>query len=112
MKIYLPSYSSTNCAYVSASDTIRVYERVPTTNSTVNYTDYFVNSHYLSRTGSTTFNQYSTIPVCLSSSDITNNVFYRNDIDSILVIFMILLIFCFYFPYRIISRMFGRWLKL
>lgn len=109
--IYIPSYTNSKCAYVYNSDTIRVYDSTPTLNSTINYTEYFVNSSYLSRTGSTTFNQYSSLPVCLSSSDITTNVFYRNDIDKILVITFILLIICFYFPYRIISRMFGRWLK-
>lgn len=46
-----------------------------------------------------------------SNFDTTSNVYYRKDIDSILVIFFIVLLVAFYFPYRIISRMFGRWLK-
>ena len=41
----------------------------------------------------------------------TTDIYYRNDIDSILCIFFILLLIMFYFPYRIISRMFGRWFK-
>lgn len=44
-------------------------------------------------------------------TDFTSDVFYRFDLDSILVIFFILLIVLFYFPYRVITRMFGRWFK-
>ena len=109
--MYVPSYSNNNCVVLQNSSTIRVYDHVPTQNSTVSYIDYYINSSYLSNIGSQTFNNYSTIPSCLSSSDITTSVYYRLDFDKILVITFILLIICLYFPYRIISRMFGRWLK-
>ena len=111
MKIFVPSYSNNNCLVIRDTNTIRLYDSVPTQNSSVNYTDYYINSSYLSVRGNQTFNQYNSIPTCISSNDITTNVFYRNDIDRILVSFFIILIVCFYFPYRIISRMFGRWLK-
>lgn len=111
MKIYVPSYSNNNCLVVRDSNTIRVYQNQPTQNSNVNYTDYYINSSYLSNSGVQNFSQYSTIPTCVSSSDITTNVYYRLDFDKISVITFILLLICFYFPYRIISRMFGRWLK-
>lgn len=110
-KLYIPNYSTNNCVYIQSSDVIRVYDSRPTNNSTVNYTDYYIKSSYISNRGSQTFNQYSTLPSCYDSSLITTNVWYRNDIDKILVIFLILLLVCFYFPYRLISRMFGRWLK-
>lgn len=109
MKIYLPD-TSYACYVVRDSNTIRAYETMPSINSNVNYTDYYVNSHYMFNNGTQNFNQYSTLPVC-SGATFTDNVFYRNDFDSILIIFFILLLICFYFPYRIISRMFGRWLK-
>lgn len=110
-KIYLPNYETGNCAYIYSSDIIRVYEFQPRQNTTVNYTDYYIKSSYISNSGSTTFNNYSTLPTCISSSNITTNVFYRNDLMNILVCFFIILIVCFYFPYRVISRMFGRWFK-
>lgn len=110
-KVYVPSYTSSNCAYIYNSDIIRVYDTVPQHSQTVNYTDYYIKSSYISNTGSTTFSQYSTLPTCISSSNITTDYWYRNDFDKILVILFIILILCFYFPYRIITRIFGRWLK-
>lgn len=111
-KVFLPSYNSNNCAFIYSSDIIRVLDSQPTHNSNINYTDYYIKSSYISNRGQVNYGQYSTLPTCINSNNITNNVFYRNDIDKILVIFLILLIFCFYFPYRLISRMFGRWLKI
>lgn len=90
--------------------TIRAYHSTPRLNSSADYTDYFINSHYISRDGTQTWNNYSTLPTCMNDT-FTTNVYYRNDLDQILVIFIILLLICFYFPYRIISRAFGRWLK-
>lgn len=42
----------------------------------------------------------------------SSSYWYRIDLSSILLIFLILWIFIFKYPYRIISRMFGRWLKI
>lgn len=109
--VYVPEYNSNNCAYIYNSDIIRVYDSTPSHNSTISYKDYYIKSSYIYNEGSTTFSNYSTLPVCINSNRITTNVMYRNDIDSIMVVFFILLLICFYFPYRIISRMFGRWLK-
>jgi len=91
--IYLPEeITIDNCAYVYDSNTIRVYEEIPRTNSTINYTDYFVNSHYMSRTGSTTFNNYSTINYnCLDYTKFTTSYQYRNDIADILIISLIII---------------------
>ena len=110
MTIYLPN-TNYQCFYMIDKDTIRAYDSQPRQNSSSTYTDYFINSHYLTRTGTQTWNNYSTLPEC-NQNAFTTNVFYRNDFDSIMVIFFILLIVCFYFPYRIISRMFGRWFKI
>ena len=110
-KVYVPEYNQGNCAYIRDSDIIRVYSSVPQYNSTISYTDYFIKSSYISNTGNTTFSNYSTLPTCIADSRITTDIWYRNDLDSILVCFFILLLICFYFPYRMISRMFGRWFK-
>ena len=63
MKIYLPNtLTNSNCVVVRDKDTIRVYENTPQQNGQYyNYTDYYINSHYITNTGSQQFNQYSTI---------------------------------------------------
>lgn len=109
--IYVPNYQNNNCVYIYNSDVLRVYQIRPVPNSTISYTDYYLKSHYIYNTGTTTFSQYSTIPNCIDSSFITTNFYYRNDLFDILGCFFIILLICFYFPYRIISRLFGRWLK-
>lgn len=109
--IFVPEYTNSNCAYIYNSDIIRVYSRQPQHNTTVDYRDYYIKSSYIYNEGSTTFSNYSTLPVCINSNRITTNVFYRNDLSQILTILFVLLLVCFYFPYQLISRMFGRWLK-
>lgn len=114
MRIYVPYDTITDyqCYVVYDKDTIRAYNSSPQYNTTSNYTDFFINSHYISRQGQQTWNQYSNLPSCIDTNNITNNVFYRNDFNDILVCLIIILIICFFFPYKIISRLFGRWLKL
>ena len=57
-KIYLPvSESDTNYVSVIDKDTIRVFHSKPQIDDLVNYTDYYVNSHYLSKEGSITVNE-------------------------------------------------------
>ena len=82
--MYVPDYELGNCAVVLDSNTIRKYEQRPTNNSSVNYTDYYYNSHYIYKTGVQQFNNYSTLPDC--RTDITNNWYQRTDITEIIVI--------------------------
>ena len=111
--IYVPSDNIYNKCYVVQSEgVIRGYDRVPTYNTSVNYRDYFIESDYIFRDGVANFGNYTTLPTCLSNDVITNSYLYRTDLDKILVCFIIIVIFCLYFPYKIISRAFGRWLKL
>lgn len=108
--VYVPSYSNDQCAIVTNSDTIRVYDTIPTHNSTVNYTEYYLEHDYISFNGSQTFNQYSTLPTC--RNDITTDWYYRVDLPQILIIFVILFIIIYYVPYKIMRRFFGRWLMI
>lgn len=108
-KVYIPTYNNNNCAYIYNSDVIRVYESHPTQNSTINYKDYYIKSQYIYNEGTTYFNQYSTIPTCLNSSRITTDIYYRNDIAQILIIFIIMAICCFVVPWRIFVRLFRRY---
>ncbi len=106
---YVPD-TSYKCYVFINSTTLRAYEQVPRQNTTISYTDYYYTSHYTFTNGTQQFSTYSTIPVC-NGGTFTDNVFYRYDFDSIMVIFFLILLICFYFPYRLISRAFGRWLK-
>lgn len=94
--IYVPDYTNVKCAYIRDANTIRVYDTHPTNNSTVGYTDYYINSHYIFTNGSTTFNNYNTIPTCLNSDTISTDIWYRHDLADIMtVLFIILVIFYF-----------------
>lgn len=106
-KVYLPTEYLNKPCYQINDGYIRVWNSI-NNNSYNTYYDVFTNNNYLVREGYT--NYYNNVS-CSTMYEFTDNVFYRNDIDKILVIFFILLLICFYFPYRIISRIFGRWLK-
>lgn len=108
MKIYVPNYTNNSCIVVRDKDTIRVYDNQPQYNQNVNYTDYYINSHYLTNTGVANYNNYNTLPVCRNRNEFTKEVFYRNDFNDILVIFMIMSIFIFLIPTKIIMRLFKR----
>ena len=107
--IYVPNYETGNCAYIYSSDVIRVYNSAPQHNTTVNYTDYYIKSSYIYNTGSTTFNQYSTLPSCISDVNITTDVYYRNDLPGIIIIFFALVIIGICLPLKIFGRMFRRY---
>lgn len=113
--IYLPieNVNDFACYSVIDKDTIRAYYTQPQLESSSEYVDYYINSHYLKKTGTQSWGQWnSSLPICLSKSSITNDVYYRNDFDSVLIIFLILFIFIIVLPYKIMSRAFGRWLKI
>lgn len=103
-KIYLPSNLVNKDCKVVFNDYIRVYDN-NTYNSWVDV--YFKSDYYLKR-GQTTY------PINVSCDNInsyTDNLFYRYDMPSILIMFFIITLVCFYFPFRVFSRAFGRWLK-
>lgn len=106
--IYVPEKENYKCYVVRDSNTIRAYKTVPKNNSEVNYRDYYINSNYLYQDGSQSFSNYSTLPVCLNNNELTSEFYYRNDFDSILIIFLIMCIFCFLIPLKIFSKLFKR----
>lgn len=109
MKIYMPDDSTYNKCYVVQSEgVIRGYDRIPNNNTNYNYRDYYIKSNYIYRDGIGQWNQYSTLPICLSSSDITNNFYYRNDFDSICIVFMTCFFFIFIIPWLLYKRIFRR----
>lgn len=48
----------------------------------------------------------------ISYTNYSSDFWYRQDLSNILIIFTILFIFIILFPYKIVARMFGRWLKI
>lgn len=111
--IYLPvdSVSDFACYSVLDKDTIRAYVNMPQINTSSNYVDFYINSHYLEKEGTQTWGSYTQyLPTCISSSAITTDFYYRNDMPQILVIFIILSIFIFLIPIKIFGRLFRRFL--
>lgn len=106
--IYIPEAQKYKCVVVQNEDVVRAYEQKPINNSNINYRDFFINSNYIFKDGTQSFGQYATLPVCLSSDDITNNFYYRNDLDSILIILLIMFFFCICIPLKIFSKLFKR----
>lgn len=106
--IYVPDKENYKCFVVRSEEVIRAYEEKPVNNATISYRDYYYNSNYLYNDGEQSFSQYTNLPVCLSDDVISSNVYYRNDLSDILVIFVIMSIFCFYIPLKIFMRMFRR----
>lgn len=110
--VYVPNYNNSKCVVVRDSQTLRVYQQRPTNNSTIDYVDYYVNSHYMYSLGVQQFSSYTTLPTCMNNDEITTNFYYRNDFDSIMIIFLSILLLAYFFAFKPISRLFGRWLKL
>lgn len=106
--IYVPKDNTYNkCYVVQNEEVIRAYDRIPTNNANYNYRDYYIKSDYIYKDGTGTWSQYSTLPVCLNSSIITNDYWYRTDITNILIMFTIFVIFCIYCPVKLFLRLLG-----
>lgn len=106
--IYVPDISNYKCFVVQSEGVIRAYENIPTYNSVIGYRDYYIDSSYIYRDGLQNFGNYATLPICLQDSTLTTDFYYRNDIDKILIIFLVLVIFGIFIPIKIFSRLFKR----
>mgnify|MGYP006331623239 FL=1 len=109
--IYLPicNVNDFACYSIYDKDTVRAYYTKPALDSSSNYVDFFINSHYLQKTGIQSWGQWnSSLPTCLSSDSITTDYYYRNDFPDILLIFIIFAIVGIYLPFKLISRIFRK----
>lgn len=107
--IYLPNDTTYNkCYVVQSADVIRGYDRTPALNTNYNYRDYYIRSDYIYRDGSGSWGSYTTLPVCLSSTEITDNFYYRYDFSSICIIFMTMFFIVVYLPWVLFKRFFRR----
>lgn len=109
--IFLPidSVSDFACYSIRDKDTIRAYYTQPQLDSSSDYIDFYINTHYLQKSGTETWGQWQNyLPVCIPKESITNEVYYRNDFADTLIIFIIFCIFAFYIPIKIFVRLFRR----
>lgn len=81
--IYLPSdYVNSSCKVVNNG-----YIRVFNNNNFTSWVDIYVNQDYMIKPGSSTYPQNV---VCDSSNFYTDNIWYRTDIDKIMIVFGIM----------------------
>lgn len=109
--IYLPvdNVNDFACYSVYDKDTIRAYIKMPQINSSSDYVDFYINSHYLKKQGTQEWSHYTQyLPICMDKKSITNNYYYRNDFTSSLFIFTIFSIFGIMIPIKIFVRLFRR----
>lgn len=109
--IFLPvdNVSDFACYSVFDKDTIRAYYTQPQVDSSSDYIDFYINNHYLEKSGTQSWGQWSNyLPVCLPSNSITNDFYYRNDFADILIIFTIMCLFGLYLPLKIFSKLFKK----
>ena len=100
--IYVPNDNTYNkCYVVQNSDVIRAYDRIPSSYSDYNYRDYYINSNYIYKDGTGSWSQYATLPICLQSSVITHDFYYRNDFADICIIFFVFSLIIFGIPYKL-----------
>lgn len=102
-KIYLPINYVNNCNVFNDN-----YIRSYTNNSHTEWIDIYYKDNYAEKIGSTT---YPPQVVCDNLNTYTSDIYYRYDITNILICFIILAIIFVYVPFKMFSRMFGRWLK-
>ena len=109
--IYVPNNTTYNkCYVVQNEDVIRAYDTKPRYNTSYTYRDYYIHSDYIYKDGEGSWSQYSTLPICLSDSVVTHEVYYRIDFVNILIILFIMSFFLFGIPIKIFKRLFRRFL--
>lgn len=109
MKLFVPveNISDYACYSVYDRETIRAYRTMPRVDSSSDYTDFFVNSHYLEKTGTQTWsNYYSNLPVCVDNASLTNSYVYRNDFAEILIIFLIFVFVIYFIVSKLLKTLF------
>lgn len=113
-KIYLPiEVNSNQCPVMVSDGHIRIYDRIPngTNQNNVHYYDFYLRDNYVQNDGYVDYSYYTNYN-CMNTNQFTTDKWYRTDIWQSLLCFVIIGGIGIYLPYKIISRLFGRWLKL
>lgn len=96
--------NNTKCYEYQDTNILRIYDSI-NIDSDNSFTDYNTGNHYTAKTG----NIYlTTQPQCIDHNKLSDEFYYRNDLAHILIIFLILFIFIFYLPFRVITRFYRR----
>lgn len=90
--LYVPNIEDYKCVVIRSQEVIRAYKEIPTNNSTIDYDDYYIQSNYISQPGSQTFSNYTTLPICINSNELTNDWLYMVDSYQVFVIFICILV--------------------
>lgn len=112
---YLPSnYISSNYSYIYNNNYIQVRTNQNCyTNYNTQYCDcynvYYNYDYVVSDKYSCSLSNNSNT---ISYTNFTDNYYYRLDFAYICIIFMTIAILCYFFAFKPISRLFGRWLKV
>lgn len=106
----VPALNDYSCYVIYDSNTIRAYVDFPHLGNNA-YTDFYISSHYLEKNGVQDITSSVELPQCENINRLTNDYWYRLDLAHIIVIATFILLFIF-LTYKIIARMFGRWLKI
>lgn len=93
--IFVPNYNENQCIEIINSDTIRVFDDI----SSYIFKDYYINSHYIYKTG---IIDETYIKNC-SSLKFTDNQIYRNDLPECLFI-TLCISSLFLLPYILLKR--------
>lgn len=104
--IYLPSDLVNKSCKVVNENYVRVYDN----NNYTSWTDVYFRSGYYLKRGTSQYG--NTNVVCDNVNTYSDSIFYRTDLANSLIIFLIISIFCFWLPFKIVGRAFGRWLRL
>lgn len=105
--IYVPTLDY-SCYVVYDKDTIRAYHTQPIYDSYIDYTDYYVNSHYIEKNGTAHFTNYSVLPTCINNDNLTNDFYYRNDLADIFVIFNTIAFYGILIPLLLFKKLYKR----
>lgn len=84
--------------------TIRCQETERNYNNTT-YVDIYTDNHYVYQAGKSYYQDNINY---IDNSLFTNDIYYRNDITSILICVFIILLVCFYFPFKLFMRLFKK----
>lgn len=102
-KIYIPSDYLDSPCIIQYNGYMRAY----TNNQLTEYVDIYYQNNYSLKQG-TSYQGYN--GVCDTINEYTDDFYYRNDFDSILIGFSILSIFIIFIPLKIFSKLFmKRW---
>ena len=96
--------NNNKCYEFQDTNILRIYDTI-NLNQNNNFTDYNTSNHYMSKQGS----EFLEIePTCLNHDLFSHDFYYRNDLSHILIIFIIMCIFIFYIPFKVIQRFYRK----